>query len=393
MTRKKRSYFAFAFTALLLVVGIESLLLLHNIPAALNWNPFVFLLVLMALGAAIGVLIHFSLLRLSSWIFGIMQMGEHTEIGGHFLGVIGVIYAVVLAFVVVTAWQEYDHTQELVVQEQRAVNTLFHTMGAYVQRREAADIQWLLRDYSANTFREWQQMRSGEHPVCPDFVFRSDIGTAIDNCPVLNARLKPPVIDNRSYPLKSTNCLAHDIMRRLADLTPVGAHDAIVYRQSLDLAESFVQDRNDRQQPYETPPLPTVLWLSFPLGALILIIVTYFVANQDSRSQMLRTTALCSMISMMAAMALIFDHPFTGSAQIRASGWSSLVTNFHHEIEVVGTSRTPPPQNKTNVAKRGGNLAQSGGGTTPQEPDEVIRVCSIIPPQLEKLKITAPARD
>jgi hypothetical protein len=380
MIVKQRSYTRVALLALIVAVFVLAIVLFRNVSWTLGWPPFVFLIAMMALGAGIGVIIHYGLLRLSNWFAGLMQMGEHNEIAGHFLGVMGVIYAVVLAFVVVTAWQQYDHTDEVVLQEQREVNTLFHLMGAYRESNQAVDIQWLLRDYAANTVREWQQMQRAEHPLCPDFIFRTSSANEADLCASSNPRVDPVfLIAAKPYPLRSTNCLAREIMGRVSALQPAGTHDDIIYLQSMGQAESFVQDRTDRLRPYDEPPLPGVLWLSFPLGALILICMTYFIANQDSRSQLLRTSALCAMIGMMTALALIFDHPFTGHAQISKSGWNNLIANFQHEIEHGGMSERASETTKT-VTKSLRVGAGSSAGTPPEEPPELENICAPIPP-------------
>jgi hypothetical protein len=44
---------------------------------------------------------------------------------------VGVIYAVLVAFVVVTAWQTNDHAKDLTMQEQHEVDDMFHLYAAF----------------------------------------------------------------------------------------------------------------------------------------------------------------------------------------------------------------------------------------------------------------------
>jgi hypothetical protein len=397
MTHKRRFSSVAAYVALLFAVLLASVLLFLLRTSVLSWPPFVLLLAMMALGAAIGVILHFTLSRLSGWLFGIMHIGEHNEIAGHFLGIIGVIYGVVLAFVVVTAWQEFHQTEDLVAQEQRGVNSLFHLMRAYeksdqtTESDQAVAIQWLLRDYAANSSREWQQMQASEHPLCPSFVFRTDIDSPIDTCRGSNHQVEFLVVGknfSKRLSSESTNCLANEILERVPDMRSTTTGSAAFFVQSMSLAENLVEDRNERLNVYDAPPLATVLWLAFPLGALILICMTYFITNQDSRSQLVRTSALCAMIGLMVALALIFDYPFTGSSSIDGSGWSTLVQQFDRHIAQAMSARAVSGAAKS--VSQGTAHTDVGGGATPQEPVDVSNACSPIRPS--RLSFSQPKR-
>src|SRR5215212_3189918 len=52
------------------------------------------------------------------------QLAAHTEVAGYVYAVIGVIYAVVLALVVIAAWEEYRDAREAATNEASAVLNL-----------------------------------------------------------------------------------------------------------------------------------------------------------------------------------------------------------------------------------------------------------------------------
>ena len=326
MIYKKRAF----YFVLLIVVLVASTALFHDVTRVLGWHPFFVLLTTAALGGAIGVIVHFAFSRLSRWIFKRLHMHEHNEIAGHFLGVVGVIYAVVLAFVVVTAWQQFDHAEEVSLQEQRDASSLFHMMLAYDDKNAATDIEWLLRDYASNTSSEWQQMEHGDLPLCPDYFYSTQL---LANC--------KPSHDVPSSS-KSTACLTHEIMETVTGLRPTSSRDVGIYFQSMSAVLSLSQDREHRRHHYEEKPLQLILWLSFPFGAFILIWMTYFVADQDSRSQVVRTVALCAMIGLMGALALVFDNPFTGYAGIDGSGWDTMSKHFQLDMPMAPERTTDP---------------------------------------------------
>ena len=84
------------------------------------------------LGAFVGFCVHTLLYAGSRVIPGRNARPKRPhEIEGHFLGVVGVIYAVLVAFVVVTAWQARDDAEAIALQEQHAIDEVFHMYEGY----------------------------------------------------------------------------------------------------------------------------------------------------------------------------------------------------------------------------------------------------------------------
>jgi hypothetical protein len=93
----------------------------------LSFPPWVVILSFMAAGGCVGFFLHFPFDHLAVR----RKPRSQSDMSGHFLGLVGVLYAVVLAFVVVTAWQERDHTEEVSMQEEAAAADLFDTVHAF----------------------------------------------------------------------------------------------------------------------------------------------------------------------------------------------------------------------------------------------------------------------
>jgi hypothetical protein len=47
----------------------------------------------------------------------------------------------------------------------------------------------------------------------------------------------------------------------------------------------------------------------------------------------MRATALCAMIGIMFALALVFDSPFIGKDSISGNQWCNIVAHFDLEID------------------------------------------------------------
>ena len=328
MPRQLRTFtviFIFALSVVgLLLVGVLILTQPAGGTGPLRWLPALGLFFIGVGGAGVGIGLHEVFSRLPPLS---TQEGTYDEIGGHFLGVVGVIYAVVVAFVVVTAWQQFDHTEEIALQEQRDVNVLFQLAGAYREgrnlhelvdtRRAVLHIRALLRDYAVNMVREWNQMQRGE-----ELCFAN---VSSENPPVCRRS------DGANSSSNTTNYRIQEIGDNIDFLQPKTRRDAAIYEQSIVLFADLLQARDHRRHHYEET-LPPILWGSFVIGAMIIIVLIYLLGKPDSKEQLVRTSTLCAMIGIMMALAFVFDHPFKGSMGIDASGWCKIIRHFDFEM-------------------------------------------------------------
>ena len=85
----------------------------------------------------------------------------HNEVGGVIISVCGALYAVMLGFLTVVAWEHYQDARQLVVQESDADIDAWHTsvgLPDAVRRRVRAD---MLQYAQVMVDKEWPSMRRG----------------------------------------------------------------------------------------------------------------------------------------------------------------------------------------------------------------------------------------
>ena len=283
----------------------------------LSWNPIALVFAFVILSAALGLLVDWLLARLSRWLEkGGHLREQHHEIAGHFIGVVGVIYAVLVAFVVVTAWQTNDHAKDLTMQEQHEVDDLFHLDAAF-HNLDGDRIRLMLANYSEVMSDEWQEMKRGDQ-LCLD-----------------TSATCPP---SSSKPSQQTNRLAHCIREATFDLVPQTRQQQVVYEEGIRLVQSFSENREERRRRYQERALQGALWFSFILGATILVFMTYFVEGQSRVLHGIRTSGFFAMIGMLVALAFIFDRPFVGASQVSGGEWNVLQTHFAQDLRAPTTS-------------------------------------------------------
>jgi hypothetical protein len=238
------------------------------------------------------------------------QISDYQEVAGHFLGLVGIIYAVVVGFVVVTAWQEYDHTAELSLQEEQDVTSLFWTVYPYAPyaRKEVAGIRERLEMYALEMQGEWQQMQDNKELCLDPYMCEPSASSSITRGA---AELETHI---NYLPVRSFADLAikHEARSEVTDL---------------------IATRDHRRHHYQERGLDPSLWFVFGFGAIMLLAMSYSSGNLDPTGQRVRTCGLCAMIFLMLTLAVIFENPFTGSQRLRfaSTDWCRIYNDFRIE--------------------------------------------------------------
>jgi inner membrane protein involved in colicin E2 resistance len=89
----------------------------------------------------------------------------HNDVAGFIYSALGVIYAVLLALVVISVWEQYQAASETVEQEANSVAEIFW-LGYELPEPEGAHLQELARSYAEEVVhKEWPLMAQGNQPV------------------------------------------------------------------------------------------------------------------------------------------------------------------------------------------------------------------------------------
>src|SRR5215203_7045154 len=89
---------------------------------------------------------------------------QHNDVAGFIYAALGVIYAVLLALVVIAVWEEYGAAGETVEQEANATAEVFW-LGHRLPEPAGPHVQELARSYAEEVVhKEWPLMEQGETP-------------------------------------------------------------------------------------------------------------------------------------------------------------------------------------------------------------------------------------
>ena len=90
---------------------------------------------------------------------------QHNDVAGFIYAALGVIYALLLALVVIAVWEEYGASRETVEQEANAAADIFWLADRLPAPR-GTHIQELVRSYAQEVVeKEWPLMEQGRTPL------------------------------------------------------------------------------------------------------------------------------------------------------------------------------------------------------------------------------------
>ena len=232
--------------------------------------------------------------------WGADRLELNNEVAGFKFAVVGVLYAVLLAFVVVAVWEGYRNTETAVRNEAKSVADLTQISYA-LPEPDGSAIRAPLVEY-ANDVRqsEWPAMARGFPNVATAHAL---------------AHLTEAVLDARTGDF-----------RELA-----------LYQQCLRLVAVIQDNRNERLDSADGS-VPLILWLALTGGAMITLGYPAFFGTSNLIAQTLMTTGLAALVALALIPALLLDYPFTGDVRISSAP-------FDHALQLMPPHLKghPPP--------------------------------------------------
>ena len=212
--------------------------------------------------------------------YGVDRLALNNEVAGFKFAVIGVFYAVMLAFVVIAVWEDFRKTEAAVRDEAKAVVDL-HRLSLALPAAGGAAIGQHLRDYVDDVRKhEWQTMAVGE----PSDAVIEDLG---------------------------------QLSRAIFAVEPQNQQQLALYEEALRLLSVITDNRTERLDSADGS-MPGILWFVLIVGGLITLGYPAFFGSTNRVAQVLMTAALAELVALSLLLGLAFDYPFTGKAPISA---------------------------------------------------------------------------
>jgi hypothetical protein len=221
------------------------------------------------------------LMLLTRHLYGVDRLSLNNEVAGFKFAVIGVFYAVLLAFIVVAVWEGFRDTEATVRNEAKAAVDL-HRVASVLPGPAGADIRKDVVTYVKDVREdEWAKMAVGG----------------------------------------SSDVVAKDLdrlTRTVFAFNPGTTQEMVLYQTALRLLAQLTDNRNERLDSADGS-VPTVLWFVLIAGGLITLGYPAFFGSTNLAAQVLMTASLAVLVAIALLLGIVFDHPFTGDVQVSAA--------------------------------------------------------------------------
>ncbi len=217
------------------------------------------------------------------------QYGEaegftHNDVAGPIMGTVGTVLAVLLTFMVVTVWQEYDNAAQGANEEAAELSDLYHEsyalpaqFGTSLRVKVLSYIHLVIRE-------EWPLMKIGLESHTAENLARKIVDTV------------------QSYP-------------------PTTMGQQTAQADALDHAHNFLDQRRARLF-NNGESVPGLVWAMMIFVAAITISFSYFFRVANAHAHLLMILALASVVGATFLMIAELDLPFRGPLQVAPSGFS-----------------------------------------------------------------------
>jgi hypothetical protein len=256
---------------------------MHFLTGLSVWGLAPLLLIVIALAMAVPVVIrrHIPLRKLRM----------NNEVAGFKFAVIGVLYAVLLAFVVVISWERFHDAERALVAEAGSAATLYRLAGGLAEQPAAA-----LR-HSLTAYLE---------------------SVLADDWPAMAAGHASPATT------RAVTALYDELLRN----HPADFSSSDLQQTLLEELDQLTQARRDRLVMAEGT-VPDTIWFVLILGALLTISFTFFFGSQNVLVQSLMTGILAALIFSAVLVVIALDRPFTGAVVVSREPIRAVLDEAH----------------------------------------------------------------
>lgn len=206
------------------------------------------------------------------------KMEVHNEVAGFIYAVIGVIYAVLLAFVVITVWEQYTDA------ERNANVEVSHVIDVYRNANAFPDsVKNEIREEVANYMRclvkyEWPAM------------YKSEISEEAKN----------------SY---------NNIWEIHLNFKPTSSYENIWYAEAIKELNSLADARRFRIDSIYYD-VPFFMWIVLFIGAFLTIAFGYMFGTKNRIAHLIMIFCLAGTICLVLILIQALEHPYTGLVHV-----------------------------------------------------------------------------
>ena len=245
-----------------------------------------FILGLLTLG--IGVTLSIGGLIIVRKFIPHQKLKAHHDVAGPIFSTLGVVYAVLLGFVVVTVWQNFDRSRLNVEREANCLLELSACAESFNTEMKE-QVRSLTAEYArAVVDQEWPMIARGQ---------------------------ESPYVEN----------IVSKIWILYSNYLPGDETEQVFFQESVRKLTELSGLRTIRLIDSKSGINP-ILWLVLLFGGVTTIVFTFLFGAESLNAQIAMATLLAVLIFLMLFTILLFDFPFTGGIRISPAAFNQVLS-------------------------------------------------------------------
>jgi hypothetical protein len=215
---------------------------------------------------------------------------SHNDIAGFIFTTLGVIYAVILAFVVVITWQDFDKAQDVTVNEANCIAAIYRDSTSFPAEFRA-ELKNDLKNYvTAIVNEEWRTMIQGQRSA--------DAQKAQEK-----------------------------LWELYSGFQPKNETQKIFFAESVKKMNQASEMRRQRIFSASTGIHP-ILYFVLIAGSSITIAFTMFFGTENIIPHLIMVSLLAVMIAIILFTVIAMDYPFTGDIGIKPDVFKNILSTL-----------------------------------------------------------------
>jgi hypothetical protein len=221
-------------------------------------------------------------------------------VAGFIYAVVGVIYAVLLALMVIAVWEEHEEAKATVREEANGLADVFW-LAHRLPEPEGPRIQETARSYATVVAEEeWEAMARGGGSSPQAWALMDEMRLGMQNLEV----------DARS--------------------------EQVLFEHGLDRIDALADARRSRMVEAEEG-IPVVLWAVLVFGGVITVGFTYLFGLENTWSHRLMVAAVAGLIALVLFTVGSLEYPFSGGTRVGPEAFELVLRRF--EASSLGNPR------------------------------------------------------
>jgi hypothetical protein len=216
---------------------------------------------------------------------------EHNDVAGFIYAVVGVIYAVLLALMVIAVWEEHEEAKATVREEANELADVFW-LARRLPEPEGPRLQGLARSYATVVAEEeWEAMARGGASSPEAWALMDEMRLGVQG---IEVRTKA---------------------------------EQVLFEHALVRIDALADARRSRMVEAEEG-IPAVLWAVLVLGGAITVGFTYLFGLENTWSHRLMVAAVAGLIALVLFTVGSLEYPFSGGTRVGPEAFELVLNRF-----------------------------------------------------------------